>query len=212
MFASLSQSASLFAWLSGTATGLGLFAVVGAQSAFILRQGIMRAHVGWVIVSCALIDAIFITASVMGLQALTNRVPGLTHYVLWFGVVFLSWYALQSARRACRPTQGVAADAEVVPSRKAAVAGAFAFSLLNPHFWLDMVVLGSLAHGFENARMAFASGAITASVLWLLVLGAGATLLAPLLRSARAWRILDGVIAVVMMLIAVRLAVTGLSS
>lgn len=212
MFASLSQSASLFAWLSGTVTGLSLFAVVGAQSAFILRQGIMRAHVGWVIVSCALVDAVFIIASVTGLQMLTARVPALTQVVLWFGVVFLVWYALQSARRAWRPGAGLAAAAHAAPSRKAAVAGAFAFSLLNPHFWLDMVVLGSLANGFDGARLAFASGAITASVLWLMVLGAGATMLAPLLRSVRAWRILDGVIAAVMLLIAARLAVAGVAA
>jgi len=194
-----------FAWLSGTSIGLGLFAVVGAQTAFILRQGLMRAHVGAVVLTCALIDAVCITASVTGLQWLTARVPGLTQTILWFGVAFLLWYGGQCALRAWRPGAGLAASRHAAPSRRAAIAGAFAFTLLNPHFWLDIVVLGSLANSFQSARLAFAGGAITASVLWLTALGAGATLLAPWLRRPRAWRVLDGGIAVVMGVIALRL-------
>jgi len=209
VFASLPHSSHLLAWSSGTATGLGLFAVVGAQSAFILRQGMMRAHVGWVIVSCALIDVLFIVASVTSLQTLTHYVPSLTQYVLWLGVVFLIWYALQSARRAWRPGTGLAPANQTAQSRQAAMVGAVAFSLLNPHFWLDMVVIGSLANGFQQARLAFASGAITASVLWLIVLGCGATLLAPLLQSTRAWRVLDASIAVIMLALAARLGTLG---
>jgi len=89
------------------------------------------------------------------------------------------------------------------------VRGALGFSLLNPHFWLDMVVVGSLAHGFEDARMAFAAGAFTASLLWLAVLGIGSRLFAPFFASATAWRVLDGVIAAVMAGLAVSLAVKG---
>ena len=126
---------------------------MGAQSAFILRQGLMRAHLASVVAICALIDAVFIFASVSGLQALTTWFPWLTTAVLWFGVAFLSWYALQSARRAWSANGGLAAAREAVPSRRAAMLGALG-SLLNPHFWLDMVVVGSLAHGFDDARMA----------------------------------------------------------
>lgn len=199
----------LTAWASGTATGLGLFAVVGAQSAFILRQGLMRAHLLSVVAICALIDAVFIFASVSGLQALTAWFPWLTTAVLWFGVAFLSWYALQSARRAWTATGGLAAARDVVPSRRAAMLGALGFSLLNPHFWLDMVVVGSLAHGFDDARMAFAAGALTASLLWLAVLGIGSRLFARFFASAAAWRVLDGIIAVVMAGLAISLAVKG---
>jgi len=209
VFAALPHSSQLLAWLSGTATGLGLFAVVGAQSAFILRQGIMRAHVGWVIASCALVDVVFIVASVTGLQTLTAKAPALTQYVLWFGVIFLLWYALQSARRAWRPGAGLMAACQAASSRQSAIIGAFAFSLLNPHFWLDMMVLGALANGFRDARLAFATGAITASILWLMILGIGATLLSPLLRSVQAWRVLDASIAVLMLAIAVRLTALG---
>ena len=89
---------------------------MGAQSAFILRQGLMRAHLASVVAICALIDAVFIFASVSGLQALTTWFPWLTTAVLWFGVAFLSWYALQSARRAWSANGGLAAAREAVPS------------------------------------------------------------------------------------------------
>ncbi|AIT25871.1 LysE/ArgO family amino acid transporter [Bordetella holmesii] len=193
------------AWASGTATGLGLFAVVGAQSVFILRQGVMRAHVMTVLATCALVDAVFIFGSVWGLQRLTEWVPGLTQAILWFGVAFLAWYGLQSARRAWRAGP-LAQCRQAVPSRRAALLGALAFSLLNPHFWLDMVVVGSLAHGFADARLAFAVGVLTASVLWLAILGLGARLFAPVFSDARAWRLLDALIAVVMLTLAYSLA------
>jgi L-lysine exporter family protein LysE/ArgO len=196
---------SLAAWASGTATGLGLFAVVGAQSAFILRQGLMRAHLLSILSISALIDAVFIFASVWGLQAVAGRFPWLTSIILWFGVAFLAWYALQSARRALRSSSGPAAARHVIPSRRAALLGAMGFSLLNPHFWLDMMVVGSLAHGFAESRLWFAAGALSASIVWLAVLGAGSRLFAPAFSDPRAWRILDGVIALVMAWLAIRL-------
>ncbi|OZI72071.1 LysE/ArgO family amino acid transporter [Bordetella genomosp. 12] len=199
------------AWASGTATGLGLFAVVGAQSAFVLRQGLMRTHVMTVLATCALVDAVFIFGSVWGLQRLTEQVPGLTEVILWFGVVFLAWYGLQSARRAWRGGS-LAHCRQAVPSRGAALLGALGFSLLNPHFWLDMVVVGSLAHGFADARLAFAVGVLTASVLWLAVLGVGSRLFAPFFSDARAWRILDALIAVIMLGLAYALATGDLGA
>lgn len=102
MFAAAMPTVSplVAAWTSGTLTGLGMFAVVGAQSAFILRQGIARAHLSAILLVCALIDACFIFGSVSGLQALTAWLPGLAGAVQWCGVAFLSWYGVQSARRA----------------------------------------------------------------------------------------------------------------
>src|SRR5690606_37478250 len=96
MFSLVLQPSFFSAWASGIATGLGLFAVVGAQSAFILRQGLMRTHLVSILTVCAIIDAIFIFASVWGLQALTTQAPWLAESILWFGVVFLLWYAVQS--------------------------------------------------------------------------------------------------------------------
>ncbi|MFC4727014.1 LysE/ArgO family amino acid transporter [Coralloluteibacterium thermophilus] len=198
------------AWLTGTATGLGLFAVVGAQSAFILRQGLMRAHLKSIILVCALTDALLITLSVLGLQLLTGMVPWLTQAVLWFGVAFLSWYGVQSALRAWRAESGLQAAKVAVPSRRAAMLAALGFTLLNPHFWLDMVVIGALADSFAETRLLFAGGVITASVLWLLVLAVGSRLFAPLFQKATAWRVLDALIAVVMIGLAAGLLAKGI--
>jgi L-lysine exporter family protein LysE/ArgO len=212
MFTLTYTPAMFSAWASGTATGLGLFAVVGAQSAFILRQGLMRAHLLSILAICALLDGICIFASVWGLQAVVGWFPWLTHAVLWFGVLFLTWYAIQSARRAIRAEGGLVAAKQAMPSRSAALVAAAGFTLLNPHFWLDIMVLGSLAHGFDEARLAFAAGAVTASVLWLIVLGVGSRVFAPAFANPKAWRVLDGIIAVIMIVLAVRLAMNGLSA
>lgn len=210
MFPLLLSPSLSAAWASGIATGLGLFAVVGAQSAFILRQGLMRAHLISILLVCALIDAVFIFGSVLGLQALTSMAPWLTKFVLWFGVAFLGWYAIQSALRALRASSAMPSSRQALSSRRAALLGAIGFSLLNPHFWLDMMVVGSLAQNFSEARMAFAIGTLMASLIWLIVLGAGSRLLSPLFSDPRAWRVLDGVIALIMAALAITLASSGI--
>jgi len=202
---------SLFtAWASGTATGLGLFAVVGAQTTFILRQGLMRAYLPSILMLCALLDGIFIFVSVWGLQAATRHVPWLGTIILWPGIAFLAWYGFQAGRRALKPGSGLAASRAAASSRRAALLSAAGFTLLNPHFWLDMMLVGSLAHGFADARLGFAAGALSASVIWLSVLGLGARLLAPLFANPRAWRVLDGAVAIVMVLLAIGLAWKGI--
>ena len=167
MFSVVAAQATSSAWLSGAGTGIGLFAVVGAQSAFILRQGILRQHVIPVIATCFAIDAAFIFASVAGLRTLTNQLPWLTTVLLWGGVAFLVWYALQSARRAVAGGGGMQMDDSAQSSRRAAMLAAAGFSVINPHFWLDMVVIGSIADNFGHARMAFAAGVVTASAMEL---------------------------------------------
>lgn len=201
---------ALAAWASGVVTGLGLFAAVGAQSAFILRQGLMRAHILSVLAVCALTDAVIIFASVLGLRALSGRAPWLVSAVAWCGIVFLFCYAARAAHRALRARSTLAPAAGVAHTRRAAVMGALAFTVFNPHFWLDMTLVGSLAHGFGDASLAFALGAATASMLWLAALGGGARLLAPLFRDARAWRVLDGGVAVIMAGMALRLILRGI--
>ena len=182
---------------------------MGAQSAFILRQGLMRAHLASVVAICALIDAVFIFASVSGLQALTTWFPWLTTAVLWFGVAFLSWYALQSARRAWSANGGLAAAREAVPSRRAAMLGALGFAA-EPAF-----LAGHGGGRLAGARLrrrphGLAAGALTASLLWLAVLSIGSRLFAPFFASASAWRVLDGIIAVIMAALAVSLALKGI--
>jgi len=210
MFFSLPFAAFFGAWFSGAATGMGLFAAVGAQSAYILRQGILRAHLLGILAVCALIDAVCILASVFGMRALSAWLPGLTQVMMWLGVAFLGWYALQAAQRALRPGKGLQAAEQGVRSRRAALLGAAGFTLLNPHFWLDIVLVGSLSHGFEEARLAFAIGVITASVIWLSLLGLGSRVFAPLFASPRAWRVLDGSIAVLMSALAMKMAAAAL--
>ena len=209
MFSIIAGGAGLSAWLSGAATGIGLFAVVGAQSAFILRQGILRKHIVPVVATCAAIDGIFIFASVAGLRTLTQALPWLTTVVLWGGVAFLAWYAWQSARRALAGGGGMHVDDGDSSSRRAVLMSAVGFSLINPHFWLDMMVIGSIAENFGNARMAFAAGVVTASCLWLTAQGLGARLLAPLFTKPSTWRVLDGTIAVILSILALTLAVRG---
>ncbi|MCL7713271.1 LysE/ArgO family amino acid transporter [Stenotrophomonas mori] len=209
MFSLVAAQGAGSAWLSGAGTGIGLFAVVGAQSAFILRQGILRQHVIPVIATCFAIDAAFIFASVAGLRTLTEQLPWLTTGLLWGGIAFLGWYALQSARRAVAGGGGMHLDDSAESSRRAAMLAAAGFSVVNPHFWLDMVVVGSIADNFGHARTAFAAGVVTASALWLTAQGLGARLLAPLFDKPGTWRVLDGTIAVILSVLALTLALRG---
>ncbi|PZQ21487.1 MAG: lysine transporter LysE [Corynebacterium propinquum] len=174
-----------------------------------LRQGILRKHIVPVVATCAAIDAIFIFASVAGLRTLTSALPWLTTAVLWTGVAFLAWYAMKSARRAIAGGGGMGEADSDDGSRRAVLMAAVGFSLINPHFWLDMMVIGSIAENFGNARMAFAAGVVTASCLWLTAQGLGARLLAPLFTKPSTWRVLDGTIAVILSILALMLAVRG---
>ncbi len=211
MFSVISAQAAGSAWLSGAGIGIGLFAIVGAQSAFILRQGIMRQHVIPIIATCFAIDAVFIMASVAGLRQLTAQLPWLTTVLLWGGVAFLTWYAAQSARRAVAGGGGMKLDDNGEQSLRAALMAAAGFSIINPHFWLDMMVIGSIADNFGESRMAFAIGAVTASGVWLTVQGLGARMLAPLFTKPSTWRILDGTIAVILSVLALTLAIRGVN-
>jgi len=211
MFSLISAQAAGSAWLSGAGIGIGLFAIVGAQSAFILRQGILRQHVMPIIATCFAIDATFILASVTGLRRLTDQLPWLTTVLLWGGVAFLTWYALQSARRAVAGGGGMKLDDSGTQSLRAALMAAAGFSIINPHFWLDMMVIGSIADNFGDSRMAFAAGVVTASGVWLTVQGLGARLLAPLFTKPSTWRILDGTIAVILSVLALTLAIRGVN-
>lgn len=209
MFTLSAAGPGLAAWFSGAATGLGLFAVVGAQSAFILRQGILRTHIIPVIATCAAIDAVFVFASIAGLKTVITALPWLTSVILWGGVAFLACYALQSARRAVVGGGGMGQAEAGDGSLRAVLMAAVGFSVINPHFWLDMVVIGSIAENFGDARMAFAAGVVTASCTWLTAQGLGARLLAPLFQKPGTWRVLDGVIAVLLSVLASGLAIKG---
>lgn len=187
--------------LQGFATSLGLIVAIGAQNAFVLRQGLARAQVWPVVAICAVSDMLLILAGVAGLGVLIERDALLLAVARWGGAAFLACYAALALRRAWRPGT-LAASAGAETSRGRAVAAALAFTWLNPHCWLDTVVLlGSLSTQADD-RTAFAAGAAAASVVWFVGLGYGAKWLAPLFARPGAWRVLDGAIAAVMATIA----------
>lgn len=197
----------LEAALTGFLIGLGLIVAIGAQNAFVLRQGLMHRHVLAVTTVCALSDALLIVAGVAGLGTLVQSSPRLLTVATLGGAAFLAVYGLLAARRALHPGVLVAAGDGSGKGLKATLAAALAFTFLNPHVYLDTVVLvGSLSGQFSGAaRWAFAAGAMIASALWFYGLGFGARLVAPVFARPGAWRVLDGLIALVMWAIALSL-------
>jgi L-lysine exporter family protein LysE/ArgO len=202
-------SAPLLAALAGLGLGLSLIVAIGAQNAYVLRQGLRREHVLAVIAICALSDLVLIFLGVAGAGWVFEQVPWLTTAVRFAGAAFLLVYAILAARRALRPAKGL--DASDTPSRTSlgvVITTCLALTWLNPHVYLDTVVLlGSIASTHGDDRWWFGVGAGIASIAWFTALGLGARLLAPVFARPLAWRILDGLIAVVMLAIAVSLIV-----
>ncbi len=194
---------------AGFLLGASLIIAIGAQNAFILRQGIARRHVFVLCLICALSDALLIALGVGGLGSVINSQPALIAVATWGGAAFLLWYASVALRRALAPQVmevGVGSEGSAQTLR-AAILTCLAFTFLNPHVWLDTVVLlGALSSRWHGAdRAAFAGGAMTASFVWFFALGYGARLLAPLFARPAAWRVLDSLIALVMAGLAVML-------
>jgi L-lysine exporter family protein LysE/ArgO len=195
------------ALVAGLLTGLSLIVAIGAQNAYVLRQGLARAQVTPIVVVCAASDVALIVAGVAGLGALIARRPALLAVITWCGAAFLLCYAVLAARRAFRPT-GLSDVGTAISALPAAVATALALTWLNPHVYLDTVLLlGTLA----TARGAvgqwwFAAGAALASIAWFAALGYGSRMLRGFFTSPRSWRILDLAIAAVMLALAVGLA------
>nr|WP_222857476.1 LysE/ArgO family amino acid transporter [Rhizobium wenxiniae] len=194
------------AGLSGFALGGSLIIAIGAQNAFILRQGLLRRHVFLLCLICALSDATLIAAGVGGMGAIISQSQTLILIVTLGGAVFLGSYAALAFKRALRPAAMVAGETGSL-SLKAAVLTCLAFTFLNPHVYLDTVLLvGSLSAGFEGQeRLAYGAGAATASFIWFFGLGYGARLLAPIFARPAAWRVLDGLIGLVMSVLALGL-------
>ena len=213
---------------AGLLTGLSLIVAIGAQNAFVLRQGLRRAYVGPIVTVCTLSDLALIVAGVAGIGAVIQHADWALQAVRWFGVAFLTWYGLSSAWRARHPSALSAAEGNAAAGTTTGTTGvgartalggrsaglastlrrAFALTWLNPHVYLDTVVLlGSIAntHG-PSGRWLFAVGASVASILWFSGLGFGARFAAPLLTTPRAWQVLDLLIAATMLAIAAKLA------
>jgi L-lysine exporter family protein LysE/ArgO len=193
-------------FLSGFLLGGSLIVAIGAQNAFILRQGLLRQYVFVLCLICALSDALLIAAGVAGLGTLIAQSPTLIRVVTVGGALFLFAYAIFAFRRAVRP-EALKAAREGEGGLKAAIAACLAFTFLNPHVYLDTVLLvGSISATHEGtARAAFGTGAACASFVWFFGLGYGARLLQPFFARPAAWRVLDIAIGLVMAAIGIGL-------
>ena len=194
--------------LSGFSLGLSLILAIGAQNAFVLRQGIRREHVFAVCLTCALSDALLIAAGVAGFGWVVERLPWIQPVMTSGGAGFLAVYGALSFRRAMGPPEALAAAKTGAGALRPTLLTCLALTWLNPHVYLDTVVLlGSVSAGFEP-RTAFAAGAILASFSFFFSLGYGARLLAPLFARPGAWRVLDAGVGVVMWGLAAKLALS----
>jgi len=191
-------------YLAGLAAGAGLIIAIGAQNAFVLRQGLQRHYVGSVVAVCILADISLILLGVAGMGLAVQQHPGLLQWLRYAGAAFLVSYAAMAARRAWQGESGLQPAGDGTLSRGRVVLACLAFTLLNPHVYLDTVVLlGSLSTHYQgDERWVFAAGACTASVAWFLSLGYGARLLLPVFRSPVAWRVFDVAIALFMLTLA----------
>ncbi len=195
------------ALVAGLLTGLSLIVAIGAQNAFVLRQGLAREHVGVVVLICAASDVVLILAGVSGIGTVVEQAPWVLDLVRWLGVAFLTGYGVLSLLRA-RRTESLRAAGRGPGDRRAAATTALALTWLNPHVYLDTVILlGSIAN--QNGpvgRWWFAAGAVLASAAWFVALGYGARRASRLLTRPRAWQVLDIAIGLTMLAIAVTLA------
>ncbi len=197
---------------AGFGLGLALIAAIGAQNAFVLRQGLRGEHVGAVVAFCAATDALLIGIGVFAAAWTASRLPGLETVLRVGGAAFLFGYALLSLRRALRPGSSLRAASQAAGSRGAALAQAAAFTLLNPHVYLDTVLLvGSVGAQQPStaARLAFVLGASSASLLWFTLLGWLAGRLAPWLARPRVWQAIDATMAVLLASLAWQLMALG---
>jgi len=197
--------------IPGLLTGFSLIVAIGAQNAFVLRQGLLKKHVLVIVVICALSDAFLITLGVLGLGGLISALPWLLEVIRWIGVAFLAWYGSSSLRRFVKQDSLKAAETSV-GSVKQAVVTTLALTFLNPHVYLDTVIfIGGIANSFGDQKWWFVLGAITASFLWFFALGFGASKASVLVSKPVFWKILDVFIAAVMFSLAITLALAKLS-
>jgi L-lysine exporter family protein LysE/ArgO len=197
------------AFLKGMGLGGGLIVAIGSQNAYLLRQALKREYVLTCMAICIACDIALIAAGVAGMGQLILAAPALLLWLKIAGAVFLAWYGLRAARAAFKPAALEVGTDTAAASRGAVIAAMLAFSLLNPHVYLDTVVLLGSIGGQQagNGRLYFALGAMLASIIWFSSLGLGARFLAPLFARPLSWQILDGAIAVMMWTIALSLFV-----
>ena len=194
-------------FVTGLGVGLGLILAIGAQNAFVLRQGLRGEHVLAVVLACALSDAVLIVLGVTSFARIAAVLPWLDPVMRYAGAAFLGWYGWRAAQSAWRAAEALVVAGAASPAPLGRVlATCLALTWLNPHVYLDTVVLlGTIATRFPGNELSFATGAVTGSFVFFVTLGYGARLLRPLFANATAWRVLDGLVALVMWAIAITL-------
>ena len=202
------------AYLQGLGLGAGLIIAIGAQNAHVLRMGLRCQHVALTVTVCILCDVVLIGAGVAGMGAVIGRNPALLALARWGGAGFLAWYGLRAWRAAWTGGTLAVEGREAALDPRQALIMALTLSLLNPHVYLDTVVLLGSIGGQQagNGKFWFAVGAMSASVAWFLSLGFGARVLSPLFRRPMAWRALDGMVGAVMLVLAGTLAFASRTS
>jgi L-lysine exporter family protein LysE/ArgO len=192
-------------FVPGFLLSLTLILAIGAQNAFVLRQGLRRSHVFWVCLTCALSDALLIAAGVAGFGALAEAAPWFETVMRYGGAAFLIWYGFLNARAAWRGGGRLEVEGQGAQSLRRAILTLLALTWLNPHVYLDtLVLLGSISAQYPD-RLAFGIGATSASFVFFFALGYGARLLSPVFARPRSWQVLDALIALTMWAIAAKL-------
>ncbi len=196
----------LVQFAQGFGIGGALIVAIGAQNAYVLSQAVRKNYILIIPLICIVCDAVLIAAGVSGVGTMVAASPRLTGVATWGGAAFLFWYGARAFWSAIKGGS-LEADRAAAPSLKAAVLATLAVTLLNPHVYLDTVILlGSVSGQYsQTGRILFGAGAISASILWFFSLSFGGRMLAPLFQRALAWRILDGLVCAVMWTIALSL-------
>jgi L-lysine exporter family protein LysE/ArgO len=198
-------------FLKGFGLSAGLIVAIGAQNAHVLKSGLRREHVGMTVAICIACDIVLIATGISGMGALVQGNPVLLAVARWGGVAFLSWYGVRALRAALHDDALRIDQPAVASSARQAALAIFALTLLNPHVYLDTIVLlGSIgAQQSSEGKPWFATGAMSAAAAWFISLGFGARLLAPWFAKPSAWRMLDGGVACVMLGLAASLAIAS---
>ena len=200
----------LHTYLQGFAIGLSLIVAIGAQNTFVLKQGLKKQAVFWVCFVCALSDSILVVLGITGFATVIQLYPELVGFAKWAGAVFLLWYGLQHVIQAFKSNQSLHAGSQNEIQLSKIIIVCLALTWLNPHVYLDTVVLiGSISTQFEQTKLYFTLGVITASWFFFFSLGYGARVLIPVFANPQAWKVLDVVIALIMWSIAISLIMTA---
>lgn len=196
----------MFAFIPGLLAGLSLIIAIGAQNAFVIRQGLTKKYVFLTVAICSVSDAMLIALGASGLGALIKSNTAVLEIVRWFGVSYLIWFGIKSVRSALK-VQVLTAAGEASGSRKSVITTVLALTFLNPHVYLDTVILlGSISNQFGEDKWYFTAGAALGSVLWFTAIGYGAKSASRFMSKPIFWKILDSLIAVIMFSIAAFLA------